>query len=282
MKTINTLLTTAFFAILPATSLTAQTSLTSTVDYGILVLDNGVSDIKDSAISGDVLYSDNSQNSIENVSPLSGSVFAHSNVNKFDFKPIYAPTGGTFTSGFDIKIDQANIDAMAMSFLASAQIATASYSKSDKIDFSYSSSSSLTVLDIEELILEENTFTLNGRAGQDDQFIIRIDKGLNFRKSSVVLNNVNQSDVLWYFGTGGNADIFHAKPDTTASYGFQGVVLNPDGQIRLGGEGSFNGALIGGEIKIGSGGNFESVPEPSSSVLVLLGSIALLARRRRN
>ncbi|MBT8044479.1 MAG: PEP-CTERM sorting domain-containing protein, partial [Verrucomicrobiae bacterium] len=272
----------ALAAILSSASLSAQTSITSSVDYGVLVLNDGVSDIKDSAISGDILYSDNSQNVIEDISPLTGSVFVHTNVDKFDAKPVYAPTGGTFTSGFDDKIDQANIDAMAMAMLADTQTATASYGKIDKTDFSYSSSSSLTVLDIEELIQDENTFSLTGRAGEDDQFIIRIDKKLNFRKSLVELNNLDASDVLWYFGTGGDTDIFHAKPDPDADYGFSGVVLNPDGQIRLGGEGDFNGTLIGGEIKIGSGANFESIPEPSSSALILLGSMALLARRRRS
>jgi hypothetical protein len=88
-------------------------------------------------------------------------------------------------TGFDSEMAQASSDAYGyMAYLDTLSATTdyGSYDGSAGGDgaFSFSSADALTVLDFSDLVMNGQTFSLTGRSGFDDQFIIRMSNNISF------------------------------------------------------------------------------------------------------
>jgi hypothetical protein len=149
----------------------------------------------------------------------------------------------------------------------------------------------LTVLDFEELDLDGETFTLNGRSGGMDQFIIRVSDAFEFKASDLKTTNLNVDNVIWYYSGDDKFDLHKSDGGKGGKGGkggdpadfmkFTGTIIAPNGEVRLG-EVDFTGRVFGTDLKLGSGFKFQgAVPEPSSSLMLVIGAGSLLLVRRR-
>jgi hypothetical protein len=152
----------------------------------------------------------------------------------------------------------------------------------------------LTVLDFTTLDLAGESFTLNGRGNGSDQIIIRVSDAFEFMGSDLKTTNLSVDNVIWYYSGKDQFDLHKSdggkggkggKGGTTGGnfMKFSGTIIasNPDAQIRMG-EVDFTGRVFGSDLKLGSGFAFQgAVPEPSSSLMLLVGAGSLLLVRRR-
>lgn len=267
-------------------SLCSAQSLESAASYDILILNDGKISIEEGNVWGQAGYSegvDADKNKDE--ANYNGTLYVHTKVNKFKSEPGFTSGGGViFTSGFDSELDQANVDANNYITYLGSLSSTSNfndYKSKDDGAFSSTSTSSLTVLDFKKLEMEGLNFTLNGRSGFNDTFIIRTRNELLFSKgANVVLNNLDRRNVIWFHDTDKDFDLH--KNDSAL---FEGTIIAPEGKTVLG-EVDFRGSVIGGdEIKIGSGVRFQGtttfIPEPSSSLLILTSLGGLVFARRK-
>ncbi|MGJ8697117.1 MAG: collagen-binding domain-containing protein [Verrucomicrobiaceae bacterium] len=258
-------------------------SLGSAANYDLLLLQNGQATLKEGNLGGAVGFGYNSKVGLDKDVYISGDIFVHSRIGEFKADDDYAQvSGNTYFSGYDTQLDKAHEDAVTFANKVSASdysvtAAFGNFKSDDKGAFSFSSSMSQTVLDFGGLEMKGSNFTLNGRAGQNDRFIIRISDQLKFENSNVVLNNLNRDNVIWVKSGDKNFDL-HKN-----NYGeFSGTIVALDGQVILG-EVDFAGSVIGSDLKLGSGFVLSgtSIPEPSSSLLLLSGLSGLMLVRRR-
>lgn len=278
LKTQNTVNTLAFAAAVASTSASAQT-LGSASDFDILVLEDGKIQLVDgNQLFGNVGYTAGSEaKDNKDIQIFDGTVFVHSTAD-FDYEPAtFSPSGGIINPADSI-LDQANSDALAYISYLDSLTADASYTGKYKLGFSLSTAMALTVVDFEEIsVKDDNVFSFTGRAGQDDKIVIRISDKFVFDGAHVSLTNLDPENVIWY--SQGDKDFDLHKGDNE----FFGTIVSPEGQIILG-ETDFTGVVIGSEMKLGSGFEFtgSSIPEPSSSLLLILsGASGLMLYRRR-
>jgi len=253
-------------------SVSAQT-LGSALNYDILVLNGGKMELTDgNQLYGNVGYSDGVEaKKNKDVQDFQGTLYVHSGA-KFNPGNI-SPSGGIFTSGFDAQLNQANVDVLNYASYLSGLTADLSFGGTYKDAFSFTTTQSLTVIDFNKVDTQNKDFTFTGRAGEMDQVIIRIGEEFKFKGGNVNLFNLDQTDVIWYLDSNKTFDLHKGHSN------FAGTIVVPEGKIILG-ETFFTGQVYGDEIKMGSGFAFQ-VPEPSSSLMVLLGAGGLLLRRRR-
>lgn len=254
------------------TSASAQT-LGSAANFDILVLNGGKIELKDgNQLFGDVGYSngvDATKNS--NVQDFVGGLYVHSGAK---FKPgNINPSDGIFTSGFDSILNQANVDVANYASYLSGLSSDLSFSGTYKDHLSFFSTGAISVIDFNKVDTTGKDFTFTGRLGETDQIVIRISDEFKFKGGNINLVNLEASDVIWYLSSDKKFDLHKGFSN------FQGTIVAPDGEIVLG-ETIFTGQAYGQEMKLGSGFAFQ-VPEPSSSLMVLLGAGGLFLRRRR-
>ena len=248
-----------------ATSANAQ-SLGAAAKYDIFVQDNGKLELKDAnQLFGLVAVSDGAVLDGKNeANTFTGAIFEHTGGSIINDSGL-DPSGGTHSSAaIDIDIDQANADLTSYIGHLSGLTATASFGNQTS-SFSYTSTMGVTVLDFTKVDLDQESFTLTGRAGGTDQFIIRTSDFLEFKESDLILNNVSVDNVIWYHSGTSNFDLHKSggKGTDPADYmKFAGTIIAPDAkEVRLG-EVDFTGSVYGSNLKLGSG--FVFVPEPSS------------------
>ena len=264
-----------------ATSASSQT-LGAASNYDIFALNGGKIELKDAnQLFGQVAISNGAELDAKNKSTtFTGTIFKHTGGSIKDGGGLN-PSGGIITSpATDSAINQANADIESYVTYLSGLTATQSYGKQND-SFSYSSMMSLSVLDFTELDLDKESFTLNGQAGGTDQIIIRVSKDFEFKESNLVLNNLDVDNVIWYYSGNDKFDLHKSADKPEDFMKFAGTIIALDGEVRLG-EVDFTGRVIGGNLKLGSGFEFTgTVPEPSSSLMLVIGAGSLLLVRRR-
>ncbi len=266
-----------------ATSANAQ-SLGSAANYDIFIQNGGVLELKDAnQLFGQVGISNNATlDGKKETSTFTGTIFKHTGATIKDGGGLN-PSGGIQSSpSINAALNQANADLQSYITDINGLTATQTYGKV-KTSFSFSSTMSQTVLDFTELDLDEETFTLNGRAGGMDQFIIRVSDAFEFKASDLVTNNLNPDNVIFYYSGDDGFELHKSEKDPADFMKFSATVIAPNAEdIRLG-QVDFTGKVFGSSIKMGSGFVFQgTVPEPSSSLLLLIGGAGgLLIRRRK-
>ena len=259
-------------------------SLGSAANYDILVTNNGKLELTDSnQLFGQVGVSNNAEFKGKDVQNFDGTVFVHSGAAKFEADNLNPSGGVQRSSAIDTKLNKANADFNSYASYLSGLSSNVTVGKQETT-YTFNTTMPLTVIDFEEIKLEGDdksvdTFNLIGRAGFNDQVIIR-SKKTSFDGGVVNLVNLDSRDVVW-FNNGGNEFDLH-KGDSI----FSGIIVSPEQQVTLG-EVNFTGAVYGADLKLGSGFSFNGntiipIPEPSSGLMVLLGAAGMLAVRRRN
>lgn len=222
-----------------------------------------------------------------------GTAYVHSGANfSYDDKN-YIPTGGVQIGGAsNAKLNQASADAYAAASAIAALSATQTYTGNiNDISVSFNSTTAVNVIDITGYVnMNSDTFTLNGRAGYTDWFIIRVgdaaSDSFDFSQSTVVLNNTDAAHVLWFFGYDQ-----HVLINKSASV-FKGTILAPyeqNNDVTYHNPASFEGAIISNNIYVHSDFNLTHngfVPTPLPGAVLLLGAgmarLVAYARRRQN
>lgn len=266
-----------------AVSANAQT-LGSAANYEIFVQTGGVLELKDAnQLFGRVGISNSATLDGRGESTTwDGTIFKHTGGTIKDGGGLN-PSGGIQTSAaIDTALNQANIDLNNyISYINGLTSTGGGTGLKVNSTSSYSSTGSLNVLDFKEINLDQETFTLNGSAGGTDTFIIRVNDAFEFKESDLVLNNLSVENVIWYYSGSGGFELHKSDSNPDNFMKFAGTVIAPDaGDIRIG-EVDFTGKVYGSSLKMGSGFKFEGVPEPSSSLMLLIGAGGLLLRRRR-
>ncbi|MGJ8697118.1 MAG: PEP-CTERM sorting domain-containing protein [Verrucomicrobiaceae bacterium] len=264
------------------TAVSNAQSLGSALNYDILVLDNGQSLLGPGTLRGEVGYSDATTTDNKASVAFQGNLYVHSNVNGFRRDSGFTASGGTiYTSGYDTQLDGANADIVTFAndvARLGSTVHYGEYQSTSRGAFSYSSTQNQTILDFTKLELRGEDFTLTGRDGFDDKFIIRISSNIVFERSEIVLNNLDHTDVIWYNTGGASFDLHGAVGN------FYGTIVSPgSGQVVIG-DVDFTGAVIARNMKLGTDFNFTgqtTIPEPSSSVMFLGGFGWLMLGRRR-
>jgi len=271
--------------VVSATSANAQT-LGSAANYDIFAQEGGDLELKDAnQLFGKVGLSNGSELDGKGESnSWNGTIFKHTGATITDGGDLN-PSGGIQSSAaINAALNQANVD--LTNYIGYLNGLTADESYGDQTSsFSYTSTMGVTVLDFDKVDLEQENFTLTGRAGGTDQFIIRTSDFLEFKDSDLILNNVSVDNVIWYHSGTSNFDLHQSGGKGTLPADFMkfaGTVIAPDAEVRLG-EIDFTGSVFGTNLKLGSGFKFEGnhIPEPSSSLMLLIGAGALLLVRRR-
>ena len=232
---------------------------------------------KEGSISGQVL--------------ISSTATGISSINTTNFVPsggflcgasgaTHCPTGGTVDATVDTKLNTAQSNALAAASAYAALTAnqTISGGLSSNLTVTNNTGTNRYVLDITGGIsYNSDVLTLNGRANQDDFFIINVAGNMTWSQSQVVLNNVTSDHVIFNF-TDSAASVLVNKSATV----FNGTILaaNGDSSIRYHNPATFSGALIAENITLDSasqlsGRTFHSAPEPGSAPLVILGMAML-------
>ncbi|MFK7850776.1 MAG: collagen-binding domain-containing protein [Akkermansiaceae bacterium] len=279
-------------ALLSASMGHAQT-LGSAANYDILLLGNGSMELKDAnQLFGDVGLSSGSELDGKGESTIfDGTIFKHNGATITNGGGL-APSNGIQSSGaINGALNTANADVTNYINYLEGLTADATYGPQTST-FSFATTKAQTVLDFTEIDLDGESFSLTGRAGGTDQIIIRTSDFLEFKESDLNLTNFDIDNVIWYHSGSDNFDLHKSDSDPANFMKFAGTVIAPNAETRIG-EVSFNGRLIGGELKLGSGFEFEGppnppnppnppvIPEPSSSLMLILGAAGFLLRRRR-
>jgi hypothetical protein len=281
----NSLLSAFAFAFLAAsaTSASAQT-LGTAANYDIFIQNGGSLKLKDAnQLFGDVGISNKATlDGGKTSSTFDGTIFRHTGAGIVDGGGLN-PSGGIQSSAaINAALNQANIDLNNYVTYLNGLSATQSYGNFTSV-FSFSSTMSQTVLDFTTLNLDNDSFTLTGRAGGDDVFIIRVSDQFEFRDTDVTLNNVAVDNVIWYFSSNSGFELH--KSDLASNPNefqkFFGTVIAPNSDKARIGEVDFTGKVYATTLEMGSGFIFQ-VPEPASSLMLLVGAGGLLLRRRRN
>lgn len=278
----KTLLSTAIVAasLAAATSASAQT-LGAAANYDMFALNGGqIEMVASNGLKGQVAFSNGTAVKVGAVQNFQGTIYKHTGAS-IDKPASLLPSGGIQSSAsINSVINQANIDVANYATYLTSLSSTQSFGKVFT-NFSYSSTMARTVLDFSDIDLSGETFTLNGRAAGTDQIIIRVSSAFAFNNSNLILTNLKTDNVIWYYGGNSVFDL-HRSSSTPANFmKFAGTIVAPDGQIRMG-EVNFTGRAIGTDLKLGSGYAFQgAVPEPSSSLMLLIGAGGLLMVRRR-
>lgn len=272
----------AITAIAAASPFAGAQSLGSASDFDILLLNDGKIKLVDgNQLFGDVGYSDGSEaKDNKDIQKFDGTVFVHSGAT-FDSEPAtFQPSGGIVTSAAtDKALNQANRDVSLYTSYLDGLSFDANITGKYELDYNFGTSKALTVIDFEEVNMKSGQdFNLSGRAGLNDKIIFRISDKFVFEGGSVNLTNLNPEDIVWY--SAGEKEFDLHKGDSV----FAGTIIAPNSQVILG-ETSFTGSVIGNDLKLGSGFEFtgQTIPEPSSSLLLILSSASglLLYRRRK-
>ncbi|MEP4809544.1 MAG: PEP-CTERM sorting domain-containing protein, partial [Luteolibacter sp.] len=260
-----------------SSSASAQT-LGTAANYDIFVLNGGRITLKESnQLFGQIGYTNGvNAGTNETIQNFQGAVYVHTGAS-FSYKPAtFNPSEGIFTSGYNSQLTQANTDALAYGSYLGGLTSDFSYTTKLQTGYSLTSTKAQTVIDFTEVDVKNFNFNLTGRAGQSDQIIIRISDQLAFEGVHVNLTNLESKDVIWYLGSDRQFSLH------SGGGSFQGTIVSPLGKVIVGAT-DFKGALYGKELVLGSGFKFQgnTVPEPSSSVMMIFGAASLLLVRRR-
>jgi|GEM_PF-6880712 len=229
----------------------------------------------------------NSWTYIESNVVFGGEARYHSNAYDPSFTPHGSSTGTASFTGFDDELNAADTAIRNYKTYLEGLSSTASVGNISN-NFSYTATTALTVLDFSSLALNGETFTLNGRAGQNDAFVIRVNGDAVFSGGSpVVLNNLELRNVIWLIDDNASFDL---HKNNTAN--FEGTVFHfgqdNDDYNTIIGDVDFNGQLYIGQAKLGTGVSFtgasitDPVPEPSVSLLLFGSCFGLVFIRRRS
>jgi hypothetical protein len=266
-----------------AASASAQT-LGTAANYNIFVQTGGLLELKDAnQLFGQVGISNGATLDGRGQSTTwDGTIFKHTGGTIKDGAGLNPSAGIQTSASIDFDLNQANIDLNNyIGYLQGLTSTGGSTSLQVNSTSSFNSTGSLNVLDFRSINLDQETFTLNGSAGGTDTFIIRVNDAFEFKESDLVLNNLSVENVIWYYSGNGGFELHKSNSNPDNFMKFAGTVIAPDaGDIRIG-EVDFTGNVYGSSLKMGSGFKFEGVPEPSSSLMLLVGAGGLLLRRRR-
>ena len=281
-----------FAAALFATSINSASaqSLGAAANYDIFIRPQGTLELKDAnQLFGQVGLSNSSLLDGRNESTtFDGTIFKHTGATIKGGSGLN-PSGGIQSSAsIDAALNQAVIDLNNYTNYLAGLTATGGGTNLSVTNSSVlNSSGSLNVLDYKKIDLENGeTFTINGSAGGTDVFVIRVNDAFEFKAADLVLNNLKVDNVIWYYTGTNNFELHKSDSNPDNFMKFAGTVIATKAKdIRLG-EVDFTGRVYAGgkdsTLKMGSGFKFEgAIPEPSSSLMLLLGAGGLLLRRRR-
>jgi len=266
-------------------------SLGPASDFAVLALGGSMSTFGQATINsstsiiGDVGYGAYVQSTTnQKVDSFIGAAWVHSTANFTYTAATYQPTGGILIGigGPGDPIDGKLNAATAMVINAGPAFAALSPTlslgalASDQV---IASTGDVNVISLSSLSYNNNTLTLQSRAGHTDFFVFNVAGNFDFSQSDVLLSGTDASHVLFNF-TGASAAITVNKSNTT----FNGTLLAPYiGQsIIYHNPASFNGAIYGYNIALHSDFNINHagfVPAPAAGWLI--GAAGLLGSRRR-
>ena len=257
-------------------------SLGSASGFALLSLEGGSMTINSATkIVGDVGYSDGVvSNTNQKAEDFTGGAYVHSGASFSYEDKNFFPTGGVLTGiSVDNLLDQANDDVLLLATNLNGLLATGSTGfLGDNDSLTFFSSGSLNVIDIAGVNYNSDSLTLQSRSGFMDTFVLRVAGNFDFSQSSVILNGLTASNVLFYFP---NASDIKINKSATV---FNGTILAPNGSVEYHNPATFNGAIIARHIDVHSDFNLNHVPlvpEPSAAILGALGAAMLVLRRKR-
>jgi hypothetical protein len=189
----------------------------------------------------------------------------------------FVPTGG-FTYGQDLSAVFAAMDAKSAYYGGLAPTQTFTSLNSTR---TLTGNGGMNVINVGSVALNGMTLTLSGSA--NDVFIINVSGTFNFSQSTMVLNGVNASNILFNLvGSPGGTDVLNKSTST-----FYGFVLGPDRNITIHNPFPFDGRVYANTINIHSDAIITSldppapVPEPAAFVLLGSGLLAVGGFLRR-
>lgn len=267
-------------------------TLGTAADFAILALYNVTNGIGNetinsaTSISGNFGVADNVTGTTNQkvTTWSSGAAYVHSGATFSYTTATFAPPGGVNIGGASNGIvNQASADAYAAAAAIAGLAATQSLPGTDDANKTIVSNQLINVIDIAQVAgkdysinMNSDTFTLQGRAGFTDYFIIRLAADFEFSQSTVSLINTDASHVLWFFDN--DQDILINKSSTV----FKGTILAPyldTNTLIYHNPASFEGAIISNNLDLHSDFNlthagFAPIP---GSVLLLGSGLGLLA-----
>lgn len=210
-------------------------------------------------------------------------IYRHSTFNEFDNGSTLPPAATVYELGMstDDVVNTANQE--ITDYIACLNEMTGTYLGDMDGPFTYQTMTAFTILDFDDIAMDQDDIVLNGRKGFNDTLVIRIANDAIFTGgSSVTLNNLDRRNVIWLTSDDSKFDLHRNE---TAN--FEGIIINPTIDDKSGktiiGDVDFKGQVFAGSMKLGSGIDFEgaNVPEPSGGLLLLSAFTGLLVRRRR-
>ncbi|MEP2775000.1 MAG: ice-binding family protein [Luteolibacter sp.] len=257
-------------------------SLGSASGFGLLGLENGTVTINSATkLVGNVGYSKGVVSNInQKVESFRGSALVHSKASFSYTAASFQPSGGIQKgAATDSRLDSANQDVLLLAQNLSGLTATQSVGfLNDNDSRTFVSTGSLNVIDISGVNYLEDSLTLQSRSGLTDTFILRVAGNFRFSASSVILEGLTASNVMFYFPN--ESKILIENAATT----FNGTILAPMGWVEYQSPGSYNGSIIAKNINLQSALNHTQVnfvPEPSAAFFGVIGAALLVLRRKR-
>jgi hypothetical protein len=270
-------------------------TLGSAADYAILALDyNGVGQEtinSATSISGNVgVASGVTGTTNQKVSswPTGGAYVSSGATFSYTAATFAPPDGVNIGGASDAKVAQASTDAYAAATTIAGLSATQTISGNiNDVSQTVTSNQAVNVIDITGYVnMNSDTFTLNGRAGYTDWFIIRVGGSFDFSQSTVALSNTDAGHVLWFFG-----DDQHVLVNKSSTV-FSGTILAPyesTFDVTYHNPATFTGAIISNNLYVHSDFNITQegfVPTPIPGAVLLLGAgmvrLVAYARRRQS
>jgi len=131
------------------------------------------------------------------------------------------------------------------------------------------------VINLTSFSLGNNSvLTLNAPAG--DSFIFNISGGFTMQGKVLLVGGISPANVLWNVTGTGTAVSFSGGGNSAQ---LSGILLAPFRDIQLS-PGLVTGEVIGGgsSISLSGGADINAVPEPSTTALLILGSLLVVSR----
>jgi choice-of-anchor A domain-containing protein len=252
-------------------------------NFAVLGLEGGSVIINSAtSITGDVGYGINvTSKTNQKVDSFDGTAYVHSTAT-FNYTPAtFTPTGGIITGGAaDALLEQATADALAASTKLAAYTPTVTLGAlGDNDSLVLNSTGDMNIFSLTSLDYKEDVLELVGRTGFDDYFVFNIDGSFDFSNSEIKLTGVSADHVIFNFLNASNIKV------NKAGTSFAGTILAPLGSVDYHNPASFTGSIIAQNINLHSDFNItnppQTVPEPSTLLLLMAGLVGLSLVKRR-